>query len=86
MKVNLSGHDGLGYWFLHDQDGNVFPLVVKDEDHPIAAALFGWIENEDLNEADSIESARLWLMECIGDEITAPAHVQEFFIELRGEE
>lgn len=84
MKVNLAGPDDLGRWYLHDENGNAFPLVVKDEDHPMAAALLGWIDKEEVID-ERIESARLWLMDCIGDEIDAPAHVEEFFLELRGE-
>ncbi len=82
MKVTLSGHDDLGHWFLHDENGNAFPLVVKDQDHLAAAALFGWVDSEEVID-ERIESARLWLMDCIGDEIDAPAHVEEFFLELR---
>ena len=86
MKVTLAGPDDLGYWFLHDENGHAYPLVVTHEDHPMAAALFGWIESDDCDEDERIENARIWLMECIGDEIDAPSHVQKFFLELNGDE
>src|ERR1700691_2198684 len=46
MKVTLAGPDDLGYWFLHDEDGNGFPLVEDHAGHPAAAALFGWTAPE----------------------------------------
>lgn len=87
MRVTLAGPDDLGYWFLHDENGNTFPLVERHDDHPAAAELFGWTTPEGITDQEEIiESARLWLMENISEEIEAPQHVVEFFRELNDEE
>ncbi len=87
MKVTLMGPDDLGYWFLTDEDGNAFPLVERNEDHPAAAVLFGWTAPEDITDEEAIiQDALNRLMDCIGDEIEAPAHVAEFFQQLNGDE
>ena len=83
MKVTLAGPDDLGNWFLHDDDGNAYPLVERWADHPAAGALFGWTAPEEVADQDEIiESARLWLMDKIGDEVEAPKDVAEYFREL----
>jgi hypothetical protein len=87
MKVTLVGPDDLGYWFLHDDDGNSFPLVERHEDHPAAAALFGWTAPEGVtDEEEIIESALDWLNDHIGDEIKAPPVVVAYFRKLEGDE
>jgi hypothetical protein len=83
MKVTLAGPDDLGYWVLHDENGNAFPLVKRDEDHPAAARLFGWAPTEG---TDEVEDARLWLLDHIGDEIEAPLAAVAYFRELESEE
>jgi hypothetical protein len=83
MKVTLSGPDDLGYWFLHDENGNAFPLVERHEEHPAGAALFGWTAPEGITDQEEvIVSALEWLMDHIGEEITAPPEAVEFFREL----
>lgn len=83
MKVTLAGPDDLGYWFLHDEDGNAFPLVEDHEDHPAAAALFGWTAPEGVTDGEEIIQDTLdGLMDCIGDEIEAPKEAVEYFREL----
>jgi hypothetical protein len=87
MRVTLAGPDDLGYWFLHDENGDAFPLVARHEDHPVAAELFGWTAPEGITDQEEIiESARLWLMENISEEIEAPQHAVEFFRQLNDEE
>jgi len=84
MKVTLTGPDDLGYWFLHDEDGNAYPLVECWRDHLAAASLFGWTAREEAkDENEMIEDARLWLLEHIADEIEAPKDVVEFFLKLQ---
>lgn len=57
MKVTLMGPDDLDCWFLTDDDGISFPLVARHEDHPAAAALFGWMAPEEItDQEDVIES------------------------------
>lgn len=86
MQVELAGPDDLGHWFLVDGDGNSFPLVERPEDHPAAAALFGWKAPKDVTDEEKIIDAAIdFLMEHIGDEIKAPRHVVEFFEKLREE-
>jgi hypothetical protein len=87
MKVTLAGPDDLGYWFLHDENGNTFPLVARHEDHPAAAFLFGWTAPKGVTaEEEIIESARLCLIENISEEVEAPLHVVEFFRQLNDED
>ncbi len=87
MKVTLAGPDDLGYWFLHDEDGNAFPLVEDHASHPAAAALFGWTAPEGVtDEEEIIQDALDCLMDHISDEIEAPPHVEAFFRELEGNE
>ena len=86
MKVTLMGPDDLDCWFLTDDDGISFPLVARHEDHPAAAALFGWMAPEEItDQEDVIESARLWLMDHISDEIETPKDVAEYFQKLNEE-
>ena len=83
MKVTLAGPTELGYWFLENEDGISFPLVERHEDHPKAAALFGWTAPEGVtDEEEIIDSAIDFLMENISEEIEAPKEVVEFFREL----
>lgn len=83
MKVTLAGPDDLGFWFLHDENGNAFPLVERHEGHPTGAALFGWTAPEGITDQEEIiDSALDWLMDHIADEIEAPLHVAEFFRQL----
>lgn len=88
MRVELTGPDDLGYWFLTDADGNAYPLVERHEDHPQAAALFGWTAPEGVEGEEAIQGALAWLMNHIGDEITAPKAAADYFRELQedGEE
>lgn len=83
MTVTLVGPDDLGYWFLHDENGNSFPLVERHKDHPAAAAFFGWKAPEGVtDEEEIIDSAIDFLMENTGEDFEAPQHVAEFFREL----
>ena len=87
MKVELAGPDDLGFWFLVDSNGNSFPLVERHEDHPAAAALFGWKAPEGVTDDEAlIDSAIDFLMDHIGDEIKAPKEAVEFFRELEEDE
>ena len=87
MQVTLVGPDDLGYWFLHDDDGNAYPLVERHEDHPKAAALFGWKAPEGVTDDEAlIDSAIDFLMENIGEEIEAPKEAVEYFRELEQDE
>jgi hypothetical protein len=87
MKVTLAGPDDLGYWFLHDEDGNAFPLVEDHAGHPAAAALFGWTAPEGVtDEEEIIQDALNCLMDHISEEIDAPAHIEAFFRELEDDE
>ncbi len=80
MKVELTGPDDLGYWFLTDSDGNAFPLVETHEGHPAAAAFFGWKAPEGIRDEEAIiQDALAWLMQHIGEEITAPKQAIEYF-------
>lgn len=86
MNVELAGPDDLGHWFLVDGGGNSFPLVERPEDHPAAAALFGWKPPKGITNKEKIIDAAIdFLMDHIGDEIKAPKHVVEFFERLRAE-
>lgn len=86
MIVSLVGPDDLGYWFLHDENGNSFPLVERHKDHPAAAALFGWKAPERVtDEEELIDSAIDFLMENTGEDFEAPKHVAEFFEKLEAE-
>lgn len=83
MKVELTGPDDLGYWFLTDADGNAFPLVDSHEGHPDAAALFGWKAPEGVEDQEEIiQDALAWLMDHIGEEIAAPQDAVQYFKEL----
>jgi len=80
MKVELTGPDDLGFWFLTDRDGNACPLVETHEGHPAAAALFGWKTPEGVtDEEEIIQDALDWLMDHIGDKIKAPKEAVEYF-------
>jgi hypothetical protein len=83
MKVSLAGPDELGYWFLHDENGNAYPFVERHQDHAAAATLFGWKAPEGVTDDEElINSAIAFLMDCISDEIEVPA---DFFPEGRNE-
>ena len=83
MKVTLAGPTELGYWFLENEDGNAYPLVERHEDHPKAAALFGWTAPKGVTDEEAlIDSAIDFLMENIGEEIEAPNEAVEYFLEL----
>jgi hypothetical protein len=87
MKVQLTGPDDLGLWFLTDANGNAFPLVERHEDHPAAAALFGWQATEGVENREAIiQDALVFLMDHIGDEIEAPKEAVAYFNELNAEE
>lgn len=86
MKVTLVGPDDLGCWFLHDANGNSFPLIESHEDQPAAAALFGWTAPEGVTGDDAlIDSAIDFLMENTGEEFKAPKHVVGSFKKLEAE-
>lgn len=87
MKVWLMGPDGLGYWFLDDENGYSFPLVERHEDHPKAAQIFGWTAPEGVTDEEAIiQDALDWLMENIGEAIEAPQEAATFFRELTGDD
>lgn len=87
MKVELTGPDDLGFWYLTDEDGNSFPLVESYEAHPAAATLFGWNAPEGLEDEEAvIQDAIEWLMDYIGEEINAPQEALDYFRELEEEE
>jgi len=87
MKVELAGPGDLGHWFLVDRDGNAYPLVERHEDHPKAAALFGWTAPEGVADEDEIiDNAIDFLTENIGEEIEAPKEAVEYFRELNDED
>lgn len=86
MKVSLVGPDDLGYWFLHDANGNSFPLVESHDDHPAAAAQLGWKAPKGVTGKEAlIDSAIDFLMENTGEDFKAPKHVVEFFKKLEAE-
>lgn len=83
MNVELAGPGDLGHWFLVDRDGNAYPLVERHEDHPKAAALFGWTAPDGVtDEEEIIDNAIDFLMENIGEEIEAPKEAVEYFREM----
>jgi hypothetical protein len=83
MQVSLAGPTELGHWFLENEDGNAYPLVERHEDHPKAAALFGWTAPEGVTDQEEIiDSAIDCLMDHISDEIEAPKEVADYFREL----
>src|SRR5437660_11551119 len=87
MKVTLVGPDELGYWFLHDENGNSYPFVKRHADHPAAAALFGWTAPEGVtDEEELIDSAIDFLMDKSGEDFEAPKDIADFFRELGNEE
>jgi hypothetical protein len=80
MKLTLMGPDDEGCWFLSESTGREFKIVEKREDHAYAAKLFGWSPSSESLATDELnEEAREFLMEHIGEEITAPAHIAEHF-------
>lgn len=86
MIVTLAGPDDLGFWFLDDENGNSFPLVERHEDHPAAAALFGWKAPEGVTDKKAIiHDAIDWLTDHAGEDFEAPQHVVEYFRELNEE-
>jgi hypothetical protein len=86
MKVTLAGPNDLGYWFLDDENGNSFPLVERHEDHPKAAALFGWKAPEGVTDAEEIINDAIdWLTDHAGEDFKAPKHVVKFFRDLAAE-
>lgn len=87
MKVELTGPDDLGFWFLTDANGSAFPLVERHEDHPAAAALFGWQAPKGVEHPEAIiQDALVFLMDHIGDEIEAPKEAVEYYRELEEED
>ena len=87
MKVELTGPDDLGFWYLTNADGNAFPLVESHEGHPAAAALFGWQTTEGVEDREAIiQDSLAWLMVHIGDEIEAPKEAVDYFRELEEED
>ena len=61
--------------------------MARHEDHPAAAELFGWTAPEGITDQEEIIGSALeWLMDRIGDEITAPPHVADYFRELEEDE
>ena len=83
MKVTLVGPDELGFWFLHDENGNAYPFVERHADHPAAAALLGWTAPEGVtDEEETIDNAIDFLMDKSGEDFEAPNHVAKFFQEL----
>ena len=86
MIVTLAGPDDLGYFFLDDENGRSFPLVERHEDHPAAAALFGWKSPEEVKDKKAIiHDAIDWLTDHAGEDFEAPQHVAEFFEKLNDE-
>jgi len=86
MIVTLAGPDDLGGFFLDDENGNSFPLVERHEDHPKAAALFGWTAPEGITDGEEITNDAIdWLTEHAGEDFEAPKHVAEFFEKLEAE-
>lgn len=90
MKVTLEGPDGLGHWFLADEDGNTFPVVRDHEGHPAAAALFGWTAPIGITDQEElIQNALAWLTENVGEEIKEsrmPTEAVAHFTELAAEQ
>jgi len=85
MIVNLMGPDGLGHWFLTDDDGNAFPFVTSHEDH-LEATLLGWERPVGIDDEEAIMNALDWLMEHTGEDFEAPQIVVEYFKELYAEQ
>ncbi len=86
MRVELTGPDDLGFWYLTKADGNAFPLVESHEAHPAAAALFGWQSLEGVEDREAIiQDALVFLMNHIGDEVEAPKEAVDYFRELEEE-
>ncbi len=87
MKVELTGPDDLGFWYLTNAHGDAFPLVESHEAHPSAASLFGWQAPKDVEDPEAIiQDSLAWLMVHIGDEIEAPKEAVAYFNELNAEE
>ncbi len=87
MIVTLAGPNDLGLWFLDDEDGNSFPLVERHEDHPKAAALFGWKAPEGITDEETIINDAIdWLTDNAGEDFKAPKHVVKYFRELNGDD
>lgn len=87
MQVTLAGPDDLGYWFLDDENGRSFPLVQRHEDHPAAAALFGWKAPEGVTDQKAIiHDAIDWLTDHAGEDFEAPKHVVDYFRGLYAED
>lgn len=79
MQVTLMGPDNLGFWFLTDDDGNVFPFVTRHEEHSIAASMLGWTKPEGIEDEAAIMDALDWLMAHTGEDFEAPDYVADFF-------
>jgi hypothetical protein len=87
MRLELTGPDDLGVWYLTNADGNAFPFIESHEGHPAAAALFGWQTPEGVEDWEAIiQDALVFLMEHIGDEIEAPEEAVDYFRELEEED
>jgi hypothetical protein len=79
MTLTLMGPDDQGFWFLADATGRDFRIVDRWEDHPAAAKLFGWVTPDESAGDEAIQAAREYLVEHVGDEITAPPHIALHF-------
>lgn len=87
VRVELTGPDDLGVWYLTNAHGNAFPLVESHEGHPAAAALFGWQAPEGVEDREAIiQDALVFLMDHIGDEIEAPKEAVDYLSELEEED
>lgn len=87
MRVELTGPDDLGVWYLTNAHGTAYPLVESHEGHPAAAALFCWQAPEGAEDREMIiHDALEFLMNHIGDEIEAPKEAVDYFRELEEED
>ena len=83
MKVTLVGPDDLGFWFIHDENGNSFTFVERHEDHPAAAASLGWKPPTGVTDEDELINAAIdWFTDHSGEDFKAPQHVVQYFEQL----
>lgn len=93
MKLTLQGPDDEGCFFLADDQGRDWRLVARYKDHAFGAALFGWEACEECETdgtadcphrtaKEMLAEAREVLLDHIGDDIEAPAHIAAYFEEL----
>lgn len=85
MKLILVGPTDEGFWHLENENGLSWQIVERWEDHPGAAAIFGWSAPDGATGDEQAELAREFLMDSIGAEIEAPRHIAQHFEELEGE-